>query len=221
MRDIEPYAGGAAHRDYQRWVRLLGIVDACRRAGVLPISTDSLRVITYLSEVLSPVWNLEPLDKRVLKRSNIPFLSYLQQDVDRLIGKGLVKVMDVSIVQLGDTNVPMPIVSLNSELADPILHEWRTLPGEETRLRFYFELAQAYSRLADVQVAKSMVQDATYGDPYVDAGQVIDLGEWKDSKETATSHVVEKMRELSDGKIGPAQALDIYMQHLVNRVANA
>lgn len=203
----------------RRWLRILSILDACRWVGLTPITTGSLHVIVYLSEVLAPAWRLEPLDGKVLKQATAPYYPILQQDVDRLIGMGLVRVVDLQITRTDDGSpVLLPRIMLMEEFARPILNSLRELPDEEVALDFIEEVVQAFSRLSDEQVPSSMGEDATYGSPAVDTGQVIDLGEWKSSEDTATSCTVDEIRKLTGNEINPAEIIDIYVDHLVYRV---
>lgn len=203
----------------RRWLRILSILDACRWVGLTPITTSSLHVIAYLSEVLAPAWMLEPLDGKVLKQSTAPYYPTLQQDIDRLIGMGLVRVDDLKIGR-NDDDIPilLPKISLIEERVEPILTVLSELPGEEFVLDFLREVVQAFSRLSDEQVPSSMSEDATYGSPAVDTGQVIDLGEWLSAEETATSYTVGRIRQLAGDGMNPAEIIDIYVNHIVYRV---
>lgn len=203
----------------RRWLRILSILDACRWVGLTPVTTGSLHVIAYLSEVLAPIWMLEPLDGKVLKQSTAPYYPALQQDIDRLIGMGLVRVDDLKIGRNnGDIPIVLPKISLIVERVEPILTVLRELPGEEVVLDFLREVVQAFSRLSDEQVPSSMSEDATYGSPAVDTGQVIDLGEWLSADETATSYTVDRIRQLAGDEMNPAEIIDVYVNHIVCRV---
>jgi hypothetical protein len=196
-------------------------LDACRWVGLTPITTNSLHVITYLSESLAPVWKLDPLDGKVLKQSTSPYYPTLQQDIDRLIGMGLIRVDDLQNGCTYDGNsVLLPLLSLVWERAEPILTILRELPDEAVVLDFLREVVQAFSRLSDEQVPNSMDEDATYGSPTVDTGQVIDLGEWLKAEETATSHVIDRIRHFADGEMNPAEAIDVYVNHISYRVSH-
>lgn len=207
---------------HRRWLRILSILDACRWVGLTPIMTNALHVIVYLSEILAPVWKLAPLDGKVLKLATAPYYPTLQQDVDCLIGMGLIQVNDLKTVYAYDgAPILLPKISLGSGRAEVILAELRDLPGEEVVLDFLREIVQAFSRLADEQVPSSMSEDATYGSPTVDTGQVIDLGEWLRTEETATSHVTHQIRKLAGDAINPAELIDMYVNHIAYRVSHA
>ncbi|MFC5302003.1 hypothetical protein [Azospira restricta] len=206
---------------HRRWLRILSILDACHWVGLTPITTNSLHVITYLSEVLAPTWKIEPLDGKVLKQSKAPYYPTLQQDVDRLIGMGLIRVDSLDIGRTDDgSSILLPRLSLESKHAEPILTTLRELPGEGDMLVFFREVVEAFSRLSDEQTLTAMSEDATYGNPAVDSGQVIDLGEWLGTEETATSHATGKIREIANGEMNPAEIIDVYVNHIACRVSH-
>lgn len=205
----------------RRWLRILSIMDACRWAGLTPITTGSLHVLAYLSEVLAPVWRLEPLDGKVLKQATAPYFPTLQQDVDRLIGMGLLRVDDLQIgFSEDEISVFLPRISLEAGRSELILAVLRELPGEDLSLEFIREVVQAFARLSDEQIPYSMNEDATYGNPAFDTGQVIDIGEWLSAYETATSHTVDRIRQLSCNEMGQAEIIDVYVNHIVYRVSH-
>lgn len=204
---------------HRRWLRILSILDACRWVGLTPVTTNSLHVIAYLSEVFAPVWQVKLLNGKVLKQLTSPYYPTLQQDVDRLIGMGLIRVDEMDVGRNDDGEpVLLPKFSLEVGRVEPILSALRELPGEEIDMDFLREVVQSFSILSDEQVPTSMNEDATYGDPAVDTGQVIDLGEWKKTEDTATSHVVDRIRELGENRLTSAEVIDMYVNHIAYRV---
>ena len=205
----------------RRWLRILSVLDACRWSGLTPILTSSMHVIAYLSEALAPAWHLPPIDGKVLKLPVAPYYPTLKQDVDRLIGMGLIRVDSLETGRDdADNPVLQPRISLELERVGPILGALRELPGENEIVEFLREVVQAFSRLSDEQIPGAMAQDATYGSPAVDTGQVIDLGEWLPVEETATSRAVERMRHLATAGVHPAELVDMYVDHICYRVGN-
>ncbi len=205
----------------RRWLRVLSILDACHWVGLTPITTSALHVIAYLSEALAPIWELEPMDGRVLKQSAAPYYPALQQDVDDLIAMGLIRVDDLQLGLAGDGALVLtPNFSLESKRVEPILTALRKLPGEERIFDFTREVVQAFSRLSDDQIPYSMDEDATYGDHAVDTGQVIDLGEWLSAKETPTSRAADQICQLSEDGVTPAEIIDMYVDHIAYRVSH-
>ncbi|WP_162274701.1 hypothetical protein [Verrucomicrobium sp. GAS474] len=181
-------------------------------------------MIAYLSEALAPIWGLEPMEGRVLKQSTAPYYPMLQQDVDHLIGMGLIQVDDLQILRIdhnGDESlVLVPKIRLDLQRTEEILEALRDLPGEKRTLNFFHEVVQAFSRLSDEQAPDSMSEDATYGNPAVDAGQVIDLGEWLNAEETPTSHTADRIRRLSSEESNPAEIIDMYVNHIAYRMGH-
>src|ERR1700687_2575811 len=76
--------------ELQRRIRLLVLLSAAERAGLVPLRILRLHSFAYLSNVLAPVWDMPALDGKVLKRHGGPFYPALQRDLDRLVGMGRV-----------------------------------------------------------------------------------------------------------------------------------
>src|SRR5208337_5409069 len=86
----------------KKQVRLTVLLDAAEEAGLAPMPVLRLHAFAYLANVLAPVWELPPLEGKVLKRRGGPFYPTLQHDLDRLIGLGVAIIFGVSHVQNED-----------------------------------------------------------------------------------------------------------------------
>ena len=198
---------------------MLSLLDACRLVGLAPITSMSLHVAAYLCEIFAPASSRTPMDGKVLKERGTPYYPALQQDVDRLIGMGLVRIDGMQEKCIGDgLSVLLPSLRLESGRAEPLLEALRSLPDEEETYDFLFEVIQAFSRLSDEQIPYSMAEDATYGNPSVDKGEVIDLGEWVNPEATPTSHVAAQIRGLASETMNFAEIMDIYVNHIAYRL---
>ena len=71
-------------------VRVLVLLDALARAGLVPTAARAMHEVAYLANVLSPVFDLAPFDAKLLKRASGPYYPELQNAIDRLVGRGLV-----------------------------------------------------------------------------------------------------------------------------------
>ena len=76
--------------DVERKIRLIVLLSAAENAGLYPTPIRQLHVLAYLANVLAPVWNMPVLDGKLLKKKGGPFYPALQQDLDRLVGTGVV-----------------------------------------------------------------------------------------------------------------------------------
>jgi hypothetical protein len=114
----------------------------------------------------------------------------------------------------------LPKFGLNWPLAQPIVTALRELPGEGEVLEFILDVVQSFGRLSEENVGESMDEDATWGSDAVEIGQVIDLGEWRSARETATSRATDRIQGLSRDKASPAEIIDMYVSHIVSRVGH-
>src|SRR5712692_8501575 len=84
-------AWGRANREALRQrIRVIQLLEAAERAGITPIPARRLHAYAYLADVLSPVWDLQPFDGKVLKVKHGPHYPDLQRELDRLVVLGLV-----------------------------------------------------------------------------------------------------------------------------------
>lgn len=206
----------------RRWIRIIGIMDACEWCTLTPVSTQTLHTIAYLAEALAPIWSMDPIEPALIKQAVSPYYPNLQSEVDRLVGTGVIKVTQLRISsRLKDTAVLRACYQLNRPLADRILGALHEMPDEASFLAFLNEVVQAFSRLADDQASTAMAEDATYGDPSIDTGEVIDLGEWVKATTTPSARAARYMQSMRSGDLSPAETIDLYLSHLIQRVTHA
>jgi hypothetical protein len=203
----------------RRQVRLLVLLDAAEGAGLSPLKILRLHAFAYLSNVLAPVWNLTALDGKVLKRRGGPFYPALQHDLDGLVGRGLVSITGLGHVRDDDNRWRLEgAYHLNRLLADPVLHQLSTY-DEERRLSFFVkELAYALSALGDQDIDRAFTQDATYSDPLVSVGNVVDFNEWRHINYSANA--AQHFENLIPGgaRATPGERLHLYIRHLRRRI---
>lgn len=206
----------------RRWLRIIAIIDACEWAGLTPVTTPMLHSLVYLADALSPTWSLDPMDASVLKLSAGPYYPELQKDVDQLIGIGVLEVaaLTASARLPGDLRVS-PEFTLNATFAPRILSALKEMADESCVLRFLNQVVQAYSRLSDEQMSVAMTQDATYGDPAIDIGEVIDLGQWVASSNTSSARAAKCMSHAANARLEPAETVELYIDHIIRRVTHA
>lgn len=204
------------------WVRLIQLLDVSEKAGLIPLPVLRLHTFAYLSNVLSQVWNMPVLDGKILKRRGVAFYPSLQQDLDRLVGVGVVLVSNLSHVRDEDLNWRLEgSYRLNREFADPIINRIGKFETERRFSSYLQELAYALSALTDEDIEKTVLQDATYSDPIVDVGNVVDFAEWQDLNYSANA-------ALSFGQLLPngahatnGEMLHFYLRHLSRRLHGA
>lgn len=208
-----------AHVDtLRRQVRLVMLLDAAEAAGLTPLRILRLHAFAYLSNVLAPVWDMPVLNGRVLKRRGGPFYPDLQQDLDRLVGQGIVTISDVGHVQDEDRRWRLEgAYRLHRPFADQILGALQDF-SEERRLReFIVELGYALSALSDEEFDRAVSEDATYSDPMVVVDNIIDFSDWRQRNYSANA--AERFDQiLPGGYATPGEKLHLYVRHLHRRI---
>lgn len=202
----------------QQSVRVLLLLDALARAGVVPTPARALHEMAYLANVLSPVFDLAPFDAKLLKRPSGPYYPELQQAVDRLVGRGLVEAHDVEYRRLEEEKRYRVVASyrLCRVRVQAALDRHGQLFAEEAV--FLHELASAYSALSDSQFGRAALEDARYGDKSVDVDNVIDFGEYASPAKNFSRNAA--LAFASGRRLQPAERLYLYLDHLGTRVAH-
>lgn len=203
----------------RRKVRVIALLDAAESAGLVPLPVGRFHMLAYLANVLSPVWHMPTMDGKIFKRQSGPFYPVLQSDLDRLVGLGVVKISEVSHFQ--DQQRKWSLVanySLNRRFADPIIEQTMSYEDERRLVSFINELALALSALSDDEMDAASRQDATYSDPVISYGNVVDFAEWQ--QKNFTSNAAEQFERFlpSGTHVGAAEKLHMYLRLLQARL---
>lgn len=201
-----------------RTVRVLSLLDALTAAGLTPSSSRALHELAYLANVLAPVFDLSPLEAILLKRKSGPYYPELQQTVDRLVGQGLVEVLNPHY-ELDEIEQRYRMVAsyrLCRAVVTPALERYRVL--FENEANFIDELAAAYSALTDHDQGRAALSDARYADASVDENNVIDFGQWVSTDKNFSRNAA--MAFAPGHNLLPAERLYMYLDHLQQKVAH-
>jgi len=204
----------------QRRVRLVVLLDAAEKAGFAPLHILRLHALAYLANVLAPVWDMPALDGKVLKRHGGPFYPGLQRDLDRLVGTGVVVISGLNHVLDEEDHWRLEgSYRLNRRFVDRIIHSLEEFTEERQLATFIRELAFALSALSDDDLDRAMTEDATYSDPLVDMGNVIDFAEWRQLSYSANAARQFERMLPSGSRATPGEKLHLYVRHLHKRIA--
>lgn len=156
--------------------RLMQIMAALERAGATPITNRDLHSIAYLANVLSPLWDVEPLETSVLKDRDGPRSSALEHEIDLCIGSGLL-VVDALRTDPENPARLDATYRLNAKAARPVLAAISILPDEQLVEKFLNELAFAFIEIKPGLRDDAALQDASWSNPAVAEGRIVDFGE--------------------------------------------
>lgn len=202
----------------RRQMRLVMLLDAAEKAGLIPLKILRLHAFAYLSNVLAPVWDMPVLDGRVLKRRGGPYYPDLQKDLDRLVGQGVAVISGVGHVQDEAKRWRLEgAYRLNRMFAEPILHALADFSEERQLSTFILELGYALSALSDEELDRAFSEDATYSDPMVTVDNVIDFADWRERNYSANA--ADKFDVvIPGGNATPGEKLHLYVRHLQRRI---
>ena len=150
------------------------MLNALEVVGATPIRTRDFHAFAYFVNVLSPIWDVDPVEGSVLKDKSGPFFPELQRGIDYLISRGAIGVSDLQTRQ-GKISVR---IYLNHDLAEPILAAIDFLPDESAIKDFIEKLGLAFVEIVPDRRDDAATVDASWSNPAVDEGRVIDFGEW-------------------------------------------
>jgi hypothetical protein len=209
-----------ASRNPQRVaLRLLQMLDGVEAAGFSPISFHALHGFAYLGNLLAPLWDVDPLDGKILK-TGTPYYPELREALDRMIFLGLVELTSFEPVRLADgTWIGAGEVGLNTRVARPILDEMDIFTDERRIRDFLMRLALAIAPVSN-ELSSFVTVDVTWTDNRVGRGDVLDFAEWRDANYTLnTVHAFE--RALPKGMTPTRGEKLQYYVHLLERRAAA
>jgi hypothetical protein len=197
---------------------VLALLDSLAKVAMAPASSQVLHELAYLANVLAPVFDLEPLDAKLLKRRGGPYYPELQHAIDALVGRGVVDAKSLRY-EFDPEEKRYRIVAeykLRRDIAAPALIRHRELFAPQ--VYFLDELAAAYAVLDDAFTGRAARHDARYADRNVDVNNVIDFGEWvsvaKNFSRNAALAFAPSINLL------PAERLYLYLDHLSRKVAH-
>jgi hypothetical protein len=203
----------------RRRVRLIILLQAAESAGLAPLRILRLHTFAYLSNVLAPVWDFRAPDGKVLKRRGGPFYPALQRDLDRLVGMGLVTISGLGHVRDEEKRWRLEgSYRLNHPLANAVINHVSKFEEERRLVSFVDEVAFALSALSDADLDRAVSEDATYSDPLVSFGNVVDFDEWRRTNYSANAARQFENLIPSGTRATPGEMLHLYVRHLRRRI---
>ena len=203
----------------RRRVRLLILLDAAELAGLVPLGIKRLHMFAYLSNVLAPVWDIDALDGKVLKRQGGPFYPAMQRDLDHLLATGLATITHLGYAQDEEGRWRLDgSYRLNHDFADPVIQHYRQFEAEQHLAAFVDELAYALSALSEEDLDSAISEDAAYSDELVTVGNVVDFGEWRKTNYSANAARYFERVIPSGASATPGEKLHLYVRQIRRRI---
>jgi hypothetical protein len=200
--------------------QLLQMLSALERTGGAAVSVESLNSFAYFANVLSPLWDIEPVEGSVLKEGAPRFPS-LELELDHLVGEGLVTVASLAVSPPSDP-VPGLIATfrIDRKRAASVLEAIQALPDETSSEGFLLELASAFLDIRPDRQDDAAVMDAAYSNPGISEGRVVDFAEWvSPTKGNASWNVAQSFQRYVPERVtlSRAEKLVMYMNLMKRR----
>lgn len=200
--------------------RLLQMLSALERTGGIAVSTDTLNAFAYFANVLSPLWDIDPVEGSVLKEG-APRSSALEAELDALIGSGLVDVVSFTPPTFASDDPRLTaFFRINHDRAAAVLRAIRQLPDERSAEGFLLELASAFVEIRLDRQDDAAAMDAAYSNPKVSTGRVVDFAEWVSPKYgNAAWNVAQRFQKYVPDSVtlNRAEKLVMYMRLMKRR----
>ena len=196
------------------------MLSAIERTGGAAISLESLNAFAYFANVLSPLWDIEPVEGSVLK-DGAPRFPSLEAELDKLVGEGLVRVASLAIAAAVEGSPAFTaLFRIDTAKAAPVLKIIQTLPDELSSQGFLLELAAAFLDIRPDLQDDAAKKDAAYSNPEVSMGRVVDFAEWvSPTKGNASWNVAQSFQRYvpEEVTLSRAEKLVMYMSLMKRR----
>lgn len=203
-----------------RRARLLQMLSALERTGGVAVSINALHAFAYFANVLSPLWDIDPVDGSVLK-DGAPRFPSLGLELDQLVGEGLVKVASLAVASAPATEAGLVAsFRIDHQRAAPMLEIVRALPDERSVEGFLLELASAFLEIRPDRQDEAAAMDAAYSNPKISQGRVVDFAEWvSPTRGNASWNVAQSFQRYVPERVtlSRAEKLVMYMKLMKRR----
>lgn len=200
--------------------RLLLLLLSLERAGISPVSSRDLHAFAYLANVLSPVWNVDPIEESVLKDTDGPHSSVLEREIDHCVGAGLIDVQRIDVDEENDNKLSAWFV-LPGKVTTDVLEFTEAFFDEVTHLEFLSELAFSFAEINSERRDDAALVDASWSDPEVANGRIIPFADVVSGYRSAAATAADAFQDYAPKGVilNKAEKLVLYMR-LLKRRAN-
>jgi hypothetical protein len=196
-------------------LRVLTVLDAANRAGISPMTASHLHGTVYMSNALSPVWDLAPLTPKLLKFFGGPYDPDLQHNIDLLVGRGMVLAREVHYEEHDRDGWRVEAsYSLNENLARKVLSAAAHFPDETYAAQFVLELCLALSALPEEILDRAFTLDATYSSLASSPNSIVSLAGSDQSNRSARAARSIGEAVTPTAPMNPAEEVHLYLRHL-------
>lgn len=164
------------------WILL--ILRATRLCGFSIVTSSTLHRLILFSNSLAPTNNVLPETAKVLKNNYGPYFPDYQAEIDRLIGLGLVDIVDMR--WKSDDGRFLGKYRINEAGMTFLANAIAVLRSVARAERAVSETVAAFADYQLDQEAGAIAVDANYGLDTLQAGEIVDFGEWRNSRNYAT-----------------------------------
>jgi hypothetical protein len=209
-RSRGPASAGRTNLRARAWVLLA--LDSAARNGITPMSKLRFHRLVYLTNALSPVYDVQATDERIVKFKRGQFYPDLQWHLDRLMASGLVSVSNIRHFE--DENGPW--MEADYQLGKPgiaVIERLFALEEMRTLSSYLQEVAKAYAGHDEAALDDLILADLTYADARRARGAVIDFSRSSDNLSVrAANSFAALLRE--PHVLSPSDRVHLYVEYM-------
>ena len=178
---------------WKAWTLLC--VGEASRLGVVPLAMAQLHVLLYLANTLCPLYDVERVRGRVLKRGAYPFYPDVQRLVDKLAFSGVLAIDHVKFGPKGHLAAHYTLLADGAGLRDLLISS--SFEAQRTAHLFRELTSACFGKFLGTETAIGPV-DANYGSSDILENEVIDFDEWQaNNKNLAVAkYLIEQLRAM-------------------------
>jgi hypothetical protein len=168
---------------------------AASRLGVAPLTSVQLHVLLYLANTLAPLFDVERVRGRVLKRGSLPFFPDVQPEIDRLAYAGVLEIVKVDFGAKERLVAHYDVTQRAREIRQAFVDS--SEEAKRTDALFRELVSASFGRFLGRNAAMGSV-DANYSSNAVLENEVVDFSEWSDENRNmqVARYLIEKLQAL-------------------------
>lgn len=204
--------------DIHAELRALMILRALQRSALHPTPIEVVHTIAYLADVMATVWKIPAMQDSLLKTADAPRSVRLHRALDRLIGRGMVAISQVSYEYRGGRAQLWADYTLLEERCTRVFKVLDVDPDWRAESHAIAEISLCVSALGRDQIQHAVLLDASYSDPRLDASSLLDLDPDIEGRRTPTQRANEELDDIARSAVGrglgAAELTNLYVGHL-------
>lgn len=178
---------------WKTWA-LICVAEASRM-GLAPLAAAQVHVLLYLANTLAPLYEVDRVRGRILKRGAYPFYPDVQPELDRLAFSGILSIESVDFGPHKHLAAHYGLGPRGSSVCAALLSHSKD--ADRTARLFREVVSVCFGKFLGTKAAIGPI-DANYGSNDVLDGEVVDFSEWQDDNKNiqVARYLIDKLSDM-------------------------